>query len=310
MSETMRIRFSKKIVKEAKNKIAQKTPEDFQRLVRYDAVKTGSSEKVIVSVKNEGEPIICDCHLAIDQVFFLHQREPTKSHRSITKNGVSKKPAALEFNVPGSTLIQKSSLAAPPRRNMSPATELYEMEEIMIEGWVIVPTPFKKCLVLPKTSDETMKTPKHRKKMFPAVASSEKFRQFYKREINKKRTQKMTKQTLIKTTGAGEESSSESDMDVTCDDKDLDLSEIENLGKKSTHNIERIATNFLTFCRNHSETRAEVRTMVNAGIDSWKWPLMEDVLYYFIDAFICVIQKLQQKNNRGHYTVSDMEKYN
>lgn len=65
------------IVKDAKNKTLKKTHEDYQRLARYDVVKIGNSEKLIVPVKNEGElivyfvyleetfQIIHDCHLNI-----------------------------------------------------------------------------------------------------------------------------------------------------------------------------------------------------------------------------------------------------
>ncbi|KAF2904728.1 hypothetical protein ILUMI_01443 [Ignelater luminosus] len=143
--------------------------------------------------------------------------------------------------------------------------------------------------------------PKHRKRIFPAVVSSEKYRRFYESEVNKKRMQKMRKQTLIKTTAAGEESSSESDMDVTCDDEDLDLSEPENLTLI-------IGQYIIVKYEDNYYPGAEVRTMVNAG-NSWKLPLKKDILYYFKDAIICIIQKPQPKNNRGH-TVSEMEIYN
>ncbi|CAG5053753.1 unnamed protein product [Parnassius apollo] len=42
-------------LKESKNKITKKIPEDYQRLARYDVVKIGASEKLIIPVKNEGK---------------------------------------------------------------------------------------------------------------------------------------------------------------------------------------------------------------------------------------------------------------
>jgi hypothetical protein len=45
-------------VKERKEKTSGKTPEDYQRLSRYDIVRIGSVEKLIVPVKNEKDPII------------------------------------------------------------------------------------------------------------------------------------------------------------------------------------------------------------------------------------------------------------
>lgn len=43
-------------VKELKNKITKKTAENYQRLARSDIVETEASEKLIVLVKNEGDP--------------------------------------------------------------------------------------------------------------------------------------------------------------------------------------------------------------------------------------------------------------
>ncbi|CAG4949101.1 unnamed protein product [Parnassius apollo] len=54
-------------VKESKNKITKKTPEDYLCLARYDVVKIGASEKLIIPVKNEGDPIIYYAHL--DETF-------------------------------------------------------------------------------------------------------------------------------------------------------------------------------------------------------------------------------------------------
>ncbi|CAG5017076.1 unnamed protein product [Parnassius apollo] len=41
--------------KESKNKITKKTPEDYQRLARYDVVKIGASEKLIIPKKSDKE---------------------------------------------------------------------------------------------------------------------------------------------------------------------------------------------------------------------------------------------------------------
>lgn len=54
---------------------------------------------------------------------------------------------------------------------------------------------------------------------------------------------------------------------------------------------------------------AEIRSMVNAGLGSWKWPSKEDVLYYFKNDIVCIIAEPHVKNNRGHYTVPEMAKY-
>ncbi|GBL92082.1 KRAB-A domain-containing protein 2 [Araneus ventricosus] len=45
-------------VKESKEKTSAKTPEDYQRISRYDIVRIGGDEKLIVKVQNEGDPIV------------------------------------------------------------------------------------------------------------------------------------------------------------------------------------------------------------------------------------------------------------
>lgn len=54
---------------------------------------------------------------------------------------------------------------------------------------------------------------------------------------------------------------------------------------------------------------AEIRAMVRAGFGSWKWPPKEDVLYYFKENIITMIPEPKVKNNRGHYSVPKMLKY-
>jgi hypothetical protein len=55
---------------------------------------------------------------------------------------------------------------------------------------------------------------------------------------------------------------------------------------------------------------AEIRSMVTAGLmESWKWPVKDDILYYFTEHVICNIAESKQKNQRGHYSVPAMAKY-
>ncbi|KAF2881394.1 hypothetical protein ILUMI_24768 [Ignelater luminosus] len=331
--------------------------------------------------------------------FSYTEKNLQKAIEAITKNGVSRKSAAREFNVPRSTLVRNLSLATPPRRKMGRAAELSEIEEEMIENWSQTASSKKLLLLLDQLKnkieqrdpEEFLKTyldeedwsgdvsclklynvwaviktdteslQKHieiseansTRETDKNINSSEKNKPptniynspvagpsrctewntppqrsicYYgkkenkglkvptpfKNEVNKKRMQKPTEQTLIKTTAAGEESCSESDMDVTCDDEDLDLSEPENLTLiTGQYVIVKYEDNYYPgIILKYDSEGAEVRTMVNAGINPWKWPLKEGILYYFKDAIICIIQKPQPKNNRGHYTVSEMKKYN
>jgi hypothetical protein len=55
---------------------------------------------------------------------------------------------------------------------------------------------------------------------------------------------------------------------------------------------------------------AQIRSMVTAGLmDSWKWPVKDDILYYFKGDIICNIAVPKQKNQMGHYSVPAMAKY-
>ncbi|XP_050498219.1 uncharacterized protein LOC126879210 [Diabrotica virgifera virgifera] len=228
-------------------------------------------------------------------------------------------PQKLEYENPQQKEIHPknigitSPVAGPSRRQWEtpPQKNIRYYEEKESEGFKI-PTPFKKCLVFPQTPDGTLKTPKHKRKIFPAVVSSAKYREFYENEVKKKNGPKITKRKQQKTNTVNEESSSNSDMDVTYLDEDLDLSENENIILKTNQHVivKYMDTHYPGIVLKHDEFGADIRTMVSAGINSWKWPVKEDVLYYFIEDIVCNIKEPEVKNNRGHFSVPEMAKYN
>lgn len=57
------------------------------------------------------------------------------------------------------------------------------------------------------------------------------------------------------------------------------------------------------------EEGGEVRSMQRAGL-SWRWPLKDDVLYYFNEDFVAKIKEPVAKNSRGLYDVPEMRNYN
>lgn len=59
----------------------------------------------------------------------------------------------------------------------------------------------------------------------------------------------------------------------------------------------------------HDFEGTKLRTIVNAGTNSWKWSVKEDVLYYFKDDIILTFKEPQIKNSRVHYDVPEMQKY-
>uniref|UniRef100_A0A6P7GK51 Uncharacterized protein LOC114343657 n=1 Tax=Diabrotica virgifera virgifera TaxID=50390 RepID=A0A6P7GK51_DIAVI len=85
-------------------------------------------------------------------------------------------------------------------------------------------------------------------------------------------------------------------MEVRYEDEDLDLSEPEIFAlKKGLHVIVKYDDKYYPGIILKSDPEgAEVRTMVSAGIN-WKWPVKEDIIYYFKEVIICFIRNLMKK---------------
>lgn len=49
--------------------------------------------------------------------------------------------------------------------------------------------------------------------------------------------------------------------------------------------------------------------MVSAGVDAWKWPSKDDILFYFMEDIKCLINQPIAKNSRGHYNVPEMKNF-
>ncbi|KAK4885787.1 hypothetical protein RN001_002058 [Aquatica leii] len=129
-----------------------------------------------------------------------------------------------------------------------------------------IPTPFKKCLIFPDPNTET-KTPKRKRKIFPAVISSEKYRQYYENELKKKSLPKTKK----KKTPEPIAESSDSDVTVTYNDEDLDASDIKEIDLSvGKHVILKYEEKYYPGVILKSDAQeAEVRCMVPAG-SAWK----------------------------------------
>ncbi|CAG9760534.1 unnamed protein product [Ceutorhynchus assimilis] len=82
-------------------------------------------------------------------------------------------------------------------------------------------------------------------------------------------------------------------MEVTYNDEDLDLSEPENLDLQTgLHVIVKYEDNYYPgTVLKHDLEGAEIKTMVSVGIEAWKWPTKENVLYYFNEDIVCIIKK-------------------
>jgi hypothetical protein len=80
-------------------------------------------------------------------------------------------------------------------------------------------------LIFPNSNASETNVPKCKRKIIPAVVLSEKYREYYQNELDKKLLLKSKKKQ--KSTPVAE--SSDSDVSVTYNDEDLDVSDIENL---------------------------------------------------------------------------------
>ncbi|KAI4461470.1 hypothetical protein MML48_5g00018361 [Holotrichia oblita] len=172
-----------------------------------------------------------------------------------------------------------------------------------------VPTPFKKCLFLPKTPEKSS-TPKRKRVIFPAVVSSSKYREFYNSKKStstpKLKVKKQKQLTVTQTI----ESTSESEDNVPYDDEDVDISEPDELVIEiGTYVIVRYERNYYPgIVLKTDEEGMEVKTMKKAGLD-WRWPEKDDILYYFKEDIVCAIDEPLLKNKRGFYCISKMNKY-
>lgn len=112
-------------VQVSKDKIASKTPEEYQRLSRYDIVKFGTVQKLIVPVKNDREPIKYYCYLeeTYDIIHETHisighggrnrmMKELKPKYKNITKEFVALylslcEPCQKKLSVPKKELVVK-----------------------------------------------------------------------------------------------------------------------------------------------------------------------------------------------------------
>jgi hypothetical protein len=79
-------------------------------------------------------------------------------------------------------------------------------------------------LIFPNSNASETNVPKCKRKIIPAVVSSEKYREYYQNELDKKLLLKSKKKQKSKPVAE----SSDSDVSVTYNDEDLDVSDIEN----------------------------------------------------------------------------------
>uniref|UniRef100_A0A6P7HCB8 Uncharacterized protein LOC114346879 isoform X2 n=1 Tax=Diabrotica virgifera virgifera TaxID=50390 RepID=A0A6P7HCB8_DIAVI len=180
------------------------------------------------------------------------------------------------------------------------------------QGYV-VSTPFKKCLIFPKTPEK--EPPKRKRKIFPAVVSTTLYRAHYDNITSKsgpsKQSQIKIKKPAVKRKVISESESSADDVPYC--DEDLDASDVENYTIKNIHdgdfvNIKYIGNLYPGKVIKANQEGAEVSSMEKAGYD-WKWPEKEDVLFYFYEDIKKIIREPLVKGKRGYYSVPELSSF-
>ncbi|XP_050502477.1 uncharacterized protein LOC126881871 [Diabrotica virgifera virgifera] len=180
------------------------------------------------------------------------------------------------------------------------------------QGYV-VSTPFKKCLIFPKTPEK--EPPKRKRKIFPAVVSTTLYRAHYDNITSKsgpsKQSQIKIKKPAVKRKVISESESSADDVPYC--DEDLDASDVENYTIKNIHDGDFVIIKYNGNLYpgkviKANQEGAEVSSMEKAGYD-WKWPEKEDVLFYFYEDIKKIIREPLVKGKRGYYSVPELSSF-
>lgn len=103
-------------VKAAKNKISHKTPEDYQRLLKYDIVQIGNVQKLVVPVKNERDPIIYYTYL--EEIFdIIHETHISIGHGG--RNRMMKELKGKYKNITAELVVIYLNLCEPCQKKLS-----------------------------------------------------------------------------------------------------------------------------------------------------------------------------------------------
>nr|XP_022909346.1 KRAB-A domain-containing protein 2-like [Onthophagus taurus] len=103
-------------VKVSKNKISHKSPEDYQKLSRYDTVEMGNVQKLIVPVKNEKDQIIYYTYL--EEIFdIIHETHISTGHGG--RNRMMKELKSKYNNITIEIVVVYLNMCEPCQKKMS-----------------------------------------------------------------------------------------------------------------------------------------------------------------------------------------------
>lgn len=194
----------------------------------------------------------------------------------------------------------------------------------------LLPSPFKQLLIYPEVKD--LKKKKRIKEVIPFVVSGKQYQEYYKKKEGKKKeqellkaermrkrkekaeekakaqemkNQKKTEKKIAKKTAYEDTSEEESSVD---DESDKILLDKKCISVNSYVIVQYEGEYFPGIVLEKKKDGATVKVMGMAGVDTWKWPDKDDVLFYEYNDIKTVIDFPQLKNNRGHYFIPEILK--
>ncbi|CAH0547035.1 unnamed protein product [Brassicogethes aeneus] len=202
-----------------------------------------------------------------------------------------------------------------------------------------VPTPFKQCLFWP-VKKPTKKLKRTTKEKVPSVASSTQWQEYYKKKQeekdqkerekeerkrkreenkeNKKLKKKKRPSTGPKRRVLDDTSSSDSSVEVEVQSEEETYFQINELSPKCDSKDLNIGDYVIVIYEGEffpgliqkiNSTSAFVKVMVKSNINTWKWPVKDDILWYEFKDIKEKIEEPMPTNTRGMFRVAELLKY-
>ncbi|KAB0804746.1 hypothetical protein PPYR_01716 [Photinus pyralis] len=188
----------------------------------------------------------------------------------------------------------------------------------------IVPSPFKRALFWPES---TPATDKKTKEKIPSVVTSQMWQEYSKKKVRKKAKMEADKLEQKRKLEAKKKDNNkvkkkvvvntqkEMDKSESTDEDNVPLSQIRGnlrVGKPKPLDYVVVKYDGKYFPGKVIETRNEeyfVSAMVQCGRRGWRWPDIEDQIWYDEQDVVMIIEPPKPKNSRGIFFVEEMKNF-
>ncbi|KAJ8947825.1 hypothetical protein NQ318_009969 [Aromia moschata] len=247
---------------------------------------------------------------------------PNNAEKKIEKENITPITPAKKITVLSNTLLN------PPNK------ETLENNTIIDPS---IPSPFKSCLFWPKPKPS--KPNKRSREKIPTVATSDQWREYHKRKqeakakTEKEKEERKRKREENRILREESKKKKNKQLKATCDDSSdssidmvlesegegddwAEISESED-GAELNNNGFKLNDYVIVKYDGHyypgqikdiHDEQYHISAMLPSGSD-WKWPVLEDIMWYQKDDVIMTIGIPIAKNKRGAMTVPEMEQY-